>query len=304
MNLPYLFRKIYHEMVTIRNFIYSKALSILIILSIVVTLILLATNLKLMSQDIQFGFSERNGRYLNTGDAKIYYEVYGQGQPVVLLHGGYGYIDGFKQYIPVLSKEFKVIAIASRGYGKSEIGNTTYSYELLANDVKKIIENEGNDKAIVMGTSDGAMIAYILASKYPNIVSSVVAMGGPLGTSGYDKEGLDWLRNLNSEEFKAYRPDLLKIMPQPERYADFVENLKIMWSTPNILQFDDLRKIECPVLLLFGDRDLFCTMDHITQIYKSIPGGQLAIIPNSTHSDVSFRNTTILKRYILQFIRK
>jgi pimeloyl-ACP methyl ester carboxylesterase len=62
-------------------------------------------------------------------------------------------------------------------------------------------------------------------------------------------------------------------MPQPERYNDFIENLKIMWTTSYILQFDDLKKIECPVLLLFGDRDLYCTMEHITQVYRSIPKG-------------------------------
>lgn len=270
----------------------------------IMTLMLIAANLSLMSQDIPYGYNEKNGKYLNTGDAKIYYEVYGQGQPIVLLHGGFGYIDGFKKYVPVLSKEYKVIAIATRGYGKSEIGNATYSYELLARDVKKIIESEGCEKAIIMGTSDGAMIAYILASSYPNIVDKVVAMGGPLGTSGYDKEGIDWLSNFNSEEFKSYRPDLLKIMPQPERYNDFIENLKKMWATPYILQLNDLKKIECPILLLFGDRDFYCTMEHITQIYNSIPNGQLAIIPNSTHSDISFRNTQILEQYILQFIKK
>jgi pimeloyl-ACP methyl ester carboxylesterase len=270
----------------------------------IASLILLATNLGLMSQDIPYGLNEKNGKFVNTGDAKIYYEVYGQGQPIVLLHGGFGYIDGFKKYIPVLSKNYKIIAIATRGYGKSEIGYTPYSYDLMAKDVKTIIEIEGNDKAIIIGTSDGAMIAYIIASRYPNIVSKVVAMGGPLGTAGYDKEGLEWLSKFNSGEFKSYRPDLLKIMPQPERYDDFIENLKIMWSKPYILQFDDLKKIECPVLLLFGDRDLYCTIEHVAQIHKSIPNGQLAIIPNSTHSDVSFRNTQILEQYILQFITK
>ncbi len=165
----------------------------------IVTLILIATNLSLMSQDIPYGLNERNGKFIDTDDAKIYYEVYGEGQPIILLHGGFGYTDGFKSYIPILSKDYKVIAIASRGYGKSEIGYTQCSYDLMAQDVKKIIESEGSDKAIIIGASDGAMIAYILASSYPNIVSKVVAMGGPLGTSGYDKEGLEWLGNFNKK---------------------------------------------------------------------------------------------------------
>ena len=84
---------------------------------------------KTNAQDTQYGTNDKAGHYLNVGDAKIYYEVYGEGIPVVLLHGGdHGYIDEFKKYIPVLSKQFKVIAIATRGYGKSEIGTKPFSY--------------------------------------------------------------------------------------------------------------------------------------------------------------------------------
>lgn len=263
-------------------------------------LVFLLNNVK--SQDIQYGLNKEAGHYVNTGDANIYYEVYGEGKPIVLLHGGFGYIDGFKKYIPVLSKKYKIIAVATRGYGKSEMGNKKFSYGLLADDVKKVIEKEAKEKAIIIGSSDGAMIAYVVACKYPEVVSKVVAMGGSLGTSGYSKEGLDWLRNFNSEELESYRPDFKKIMPQPERWADLTENLRLMWSTEHILQFDELKKIGCPMLLLYGDRDLYCTMGQIAKIYQSIPNAQLAVIPNSSHTDVSFRNSKILEEYILPFI--
>lgn len=92
-----------------------KAIRIIIFLLVFVTI-------NSYAQDIPYGLNEKAGRYCNVGDAKIYYEVYDEGRPLVLLHGGYhGYIDEFKKYIPVLSKQFKVIAIAARGYGKSEI---------------------------------------------------------------------------------------------------------------------------------------------------------------------------------------
>lgn len=268
----------------------------------IVTCLLLVVNINLQAQDIPYGLNEKVGHYCNVGDANIYYEVYGEGKPIVLLHGGFGYIDGFKKYIPVLSKKYKVIAVATRGYGKSEMGNKKFSYGLLADDVKKVIQKECQGKAIIIGSSDGAMIAYVVAHKYPELVSKVVAMGGPLGTSGYSKEGLEWLNSFNSEEFESYRPDFKKIIPQPERWNEFIENLRLMWSTEYILQFDDLRKIECPMLLLYGDRDLYCTMNRIAKIYLSLPHAQLAVIPNSSHTDVSFRNTRILEENILPFI--
>ncbi len=156
-------------------------------------------------QEMNYGINDNNGRYAKSGDAKIYYEVYGEGKPVVLLHGGYSYIDQYKQYIPVLSKKYKVIAIASRGYGKSEIGTQKFSYSLLADDVKAVIEKEGKDKAAIIGFSDGAMITYIVASKYPDIVGKVIAMSGPLGTCGYSKEGLHWFETCNSSGFEQKR---------------------------------------------------------------------------------------------------
>lgn len=254
------------------------------------------------AQEMKYGINDKNGRYANAGDAKIYYEVYGEGKPIVLLHGGFSYIDQYKQYIPELSKKYKVIAIATRGYGRSEIGSQKYSYNLLADDVKAVIQKEGKDKAIIIGFSDGAMVSYIVASKYPEVVDKVVAMSGPLGTSGYAKEGLDWLKTFNSSEFERYRPDFKGIMPQPQRWDEFIENLKLLWVEPNIISFDSLGKIKCPVLLLAGEHDLYCRVEHMTEIKDHIKDARLILIPNASHIDVSPRNMTLFKQYILSFL--
>jgi pimeloyl-ACP methyl ester carboxylesterase len=91
-------------------------------------------------------------------------------------------------------------------------------------------------------------------------------------------------------------------MPRPWRWDEFSENLRSMWSATSVPTLDDLRNIRCPVLLLFGDRNLFCRIDHIVEIYKNIPNAQLAIIPNSGHGDVSPGNHALLKQYIVAFI--
>ncbi|MHB8095055.1 MAG: alpha/beta fold hydrolase [Candidatus Aminicenantales bacterium] len=251
---------------------------------------------------LKYGIDENAGRYVNTGDAQIYCEVYGEGKPVVLLHGGFAYIDQFKNYIPVLSRKFKVIAVATRGYGKSELGTRKYSYDLLAEDVKAVIQKECREKAIIIGFSDGSNVAYLMARRYPELVDKIVVMGGALGISGYSKEGLDWLKNFSSREFESYRPDFKKMTPQPARWSEFIESLRSMWATPQILPFDDLRIIECPVLMLYGDRDFYCSVEHIAQIYKNLRNAQLVICPNSGHVDVSPRNMTILERHILKYI--
>ncbi len=253
-------------------------------------------------QEPQYGVNDSAGKYAESGDARIYYEVYGEGRPVVLLHGGFAYIDQYRKYIPVLSKNHKVIAIASRGYGKSEIGARKFTYALFAEDVKAVLQKETQEKAIIIGFSDGAVTSYLVAAKYPEIVSKVVAMGGCLDKSGYTEEGFQWLKNFNSAEFASYRPDFKSIMPQPERWDELIENLRGLWSETNILAFDDLKNIECPVLLMAGDRDIYSRPEHMADIYRHLPDAQLAIVPNSKHIDVSPRNTMILEQYILKFI--
>lgn len=257
----------------------------------------------LTAQNIPYGTNDAAAYRLNVGDANIYYEVYGEGRPVVLLHGGFAYIDQFKDYIPILSKKYKVIAIATRGYGRSDIGTENYTFGLLADDVKAVIQKESRDKAIIIGFSDGARISYVVAVKHPEIVHKVVAMcGWNQGTSGYTQKGLDWLENYRPEEFEYYRPDLKNIMPQPKRWNHFMENLKIIWSEKEILPLDNLKNITCPFLILAPDRDEFSKLERLVEVYQRIPNAQLAVFPNSTHSDVSPRNITILEQYILKFI--
>src|SRR5688500_10268112 len=85
------------------------------------------------AQNIPYGNNPQTGKYLNVGDAKLYYEVYGQGNPLLLLHGDtFGYIDEFEHYIPLLAEHFRVIAVGMRGHGKSEIGTKAYSDKVFA----------------------------------------------------------------------------------------------------------------------------------------------------------------------------
>lgn len=278
-----------------------------------ISFLLLSVNNNLLSQDTLNGLNDKNGRYANTGDANIYYEVYGEGKPVILLHGGFAYIDQYKGYIPILSEKYKIIAIAHRGYGKSEIGTKEFSYRLLAEDLKTILQKESQEKAILIGFSSGAWLSYFMAIEYPEIVDKVVAMGGDLelavkneNTVNNEDANKDQVSdaelNYLSGMFEQFRPDFKKIMPQPERWDEFIENIALLWSESCIERLKDLEKIECPVLLLFGDRDPSCRPEHIAEIYRHISDAQLEIIPNAGHLDVSPFNTALLEQYILKFI--
>ena len=146
-------------------------------------------------QKVPYGTNDAAGHYVQTPDAKIYYERYGEGgQPIVFLHGGvYGYIDEFAEVIRQVSKQRTVIAIATRGYGRSERGTRPLSHRQFAEDAALVIKDifKSGEKVDVMGFSEGAITSYILASSHPELVRRLVAIGGPLGAYGAPIEDLE-----------------------------------------------------------------------------------------------------------------
>jgi pimeloyl-ACP methyl ester carboxylesterase len=263
---------------------------------------------KANAQKETYGTNDNAGHYLNVGDAKIYYETYGNGRPIILLHGGlYGYIDEYKDYIPTLSKHFKVIAIALRGHGRSEIGTVSISYRLFADDAIAVLKNESKDSAVVIGFSDGGITAYVLAAEYQDKIRKVVSIGGGLALSGYTPEGMDWLKSFTPENFEKYNSDFIKerikMMPQPERWREFLEKMKSVWSEPIWVSQEKAKNIKCPVLTIGGDRDDFLTTEQFIKTYKTIPNSQLAIIPNSGHVE-SMTNPFVFEYIILPFVLK
>jgi len=127
---------------------------------------------------VPYGNNPQAGRYALAEGAKIYYEVYGKGKPFFLLHGGImGSIDEMAQFIDSLSKTYQVIAVSTRGHGKSEIGRTPLSYEQKANDVMAVINAVTKDSVTILGFSDGAYTGYKIASMYPARVNKLIAIG-------------------------------------------------------------------------------------------------------------------------------
>jgi pimeloyl-ACP methyl ester carboxylesterase len=280
-----------------------KPIKIICVITILITL-----TFKSYAQNEGYGSNDKAGHYLNVGDAKIYYEAYGQGRPIILLHGGlYGYIDEYKDYIPTLSQHFKVIAIALRGHGKSEIGTKPISYKLFADDVIAVLKKESNDSAAVIGFSDGGITAYVLAAEYQSNIYKVVAIGGGLSLSGYSPGGMNWLNKFTPENVEKEDPNFVserkKMMPQPQRWIEFLEKMKVVWTEPIWVSPEKAKGIKCPVLTIGGDRDYFLTTEQFVKIYKSIPNSQLAIIPNSGHIE-SMTNPFVFNDIILPFLMK
>jgi pimeloyl-ACP methyl ester carboxylesterase len=233
------------------------------------------------ASDTPYGNNSKAGHYLNTGDAKIYYEVYGKGKPVVVLHGGIvGSTYEMGQLIDSLSKRYQVIAISTRGHGKSDIGAGLPTYERKAEDVNAIIKAVTKDSVTVLGFSDGAYTGYFLASIHPEKVKKLIAIGAGEWKSGFRtfNNTREVLFNMDSLYFKQQ----LKLSPEPQRFDQWLNSINKYYSALNVGK-ETLGNIKCPVLVMAGEKDQNAPLETVFAAYKMIPHAQLSIIPNAPH---------------------
>ncbi len=238
---------------------------------------------------IAYGVNPAAGHYLQVDDAKIYYEVYGSGgTPLVLLHGGlYGYIEEFGELIQELSKHRRVIAIATRGHGKSELGSQPFSYALYASDAYTVIRHETTGKIDVLGFSDGAITSYTLTAAHPELVHRLVAIGGPRALSDWTAKARAELEASKPSDVERDAPQFVaerkKLMPAPEKWDDFIRRLTVMWLGPVYVTDTQLRSIKAPTLIIAGDHDPYNQTEKFVEIYRLLPSGELAFIPGCGH---------------------
>jgi len=241
------------------------------------------------TETVAYGANPAAGHYLRIDDANIYYETYGSGgTPLVLLHGGlYGYIEEFGDLIGELSKTRRVIAIATRGHGKSDLGTKPFSYMLFASDAVAVIRHETSEQVDVLGFSDGAITSYVLASAHPELVRRLVAIGGPRKLADWTPGAQKELRNAKPTDVERDSPEFVsgrkKLMPQPERWLEFNERLNAMWSGPVYVTDEQIQSIRAPTLIVAGDHDPYNQIPKFVELFQLLPKGELAIIPACGH---------------------
>ncbi|WP_106914681.1 alpha/beta fold hydrolase [Chryseobacterium aurantiacum] len=239
-----------------------------------------------------YGKNESAGKYLKLKDLDLYYEVYGEGDPLILLHGNSGSIKDYYQQIPVLSKQYKVIAIDTRGQGKSkDISKKDFTYKLFADDVKALADHLKLDKVNIAGWSDGGCTGLEFALKYPDHLNKLIIMGANAFPEGIEEK----LFNRFTSQMTQ-----LNQLGVPETFNER-RLLKIMLTEPNISK-NDLNKIKSPVLVIVGDKDVI-KPEHTEFIAKQIPTTELKIYKDTTHM-VPFEKADELNADILNFLKK
>ncbi|OYU67615.1 MAG: alpha/beta hydrolase [Cytophagaceae bacterium BCCC1] len=231
---------------------------------------------------IAYGNNPKVGKYTNIRGINLYYETYGQGKPLLLIHGNGGSIRDWRYQISYFSKTYKVIAVDSRAQGKSKDSSTVLNYEMMADDFDALLTHLKIDSAYVIGWSDGGINGLLLAIRHPEKVKKLAITGANLvpGTSAISEDGI-----------KAISADLAKLRAanQDATTKNTIKLLHMMEIEPHI-PLTDLHKIKCPVLVMGGDFDVIKPA-HTLQIFENIPQAYLWIFPESGHGTVhQYRN--------------
>jgi pimeloyl-ACP methyl ester carboxylesterase len=213
--------------------------------------------------------------------ARIAYAIYGKGEPVVLLHGGLGNSDHFGFQLPALIDRFQVIAIDSRGQGRSTRTRARMSYDLLAADVVAVLDHLSIARASVVGWSDGGETALKLGIKFPERVNRLFVFGANYDATGSKPHGS------RSVTFAGYtqkcRADYRRVFKTMKGFDALVEALLPLWRNPSGITQDQLRAIKAPVAMADGDHDELIVIDQIVEMARLIPHGKLVILNDTSH---------------------
>lgn len=243
------------------------------------------------------------GEYAEVHGLKMYYEVHGEGPPVVLLHGGMtGIAFSFAAQIPALSRNHRVIAIEQMGHGHTaDIAGRALSYADMAEDTFAFLTQQHIQNVDLLGISDGGQIALRLAFTHPEMVRRVIVSG--VGFGPVTAEEQQATLALSADRLpKVFRSDYERVSPDgSDHWLAIFQKVKTMWSKPGWgISKPELATIHAPVLLFFGDHD-FTSIEEAATIFHDIPGAQLCIVPGAGHGALRER-AEWLNPVILDFL--
>ena len=245
---------------------------------------------------VRSGYVEANG-------VNYYYQVHGQGEPLLLLHGGLGSIEMFGPVLAMLAAERQVIAVDLHGHGRTALGDREISLVDMGDDLATVLRELGYAQVDVLGYSMGGGVAFQLAVQHPQLVRRLALVSAGISRDAFYPEMLPMQAQVGAamadmmKETPMYQ-SYAAVAPHPEDFPRLLDRMGELMRTP----YDwsaDVAKLTMPVMIVFGDSDMY-RPEHIVHFYKLLGGGQrdagwqrenmsrnrLAILPDVTHYDI------------------
>lgn len=255
--------------------------------------------------------------YVDVNGLKMHYQIHGEGDPLILLHGGLGLADMFAPILPALASKRQVIAVDLQGHGRTADIDRPIRYERLADDIAGLLAHLDIERADVAGYSFGGATALRFAIQYPDKVRRLVIVSSPFRQDGWYPEILQSQKTLdgraaemmkNTPMYESYAA----VAPNPEHFAQLLDKMGDLmrqeydWS-------QEISRLTMPVMLIYGDSDMV-RAEHVVEFYQLLGGGKrdagwmrehmpvnrLAILPNLTHYEVFA--APVLAQTILPFL--
>ena len=238
------------------------------------------------------------GRRVQVNGMRMYYEVSGTGEPLIVLHGAYMNIPTMGAIIPRLARTHKVYALEFQGHGRTTDIDRPITYPNLADDVAAFMDAVGLQKADVFGYSMGAGAGLQLAIRHPDKVTKLVAGSVAYDTAGLQPEFKAMIPQMTVEMFTSmpFAAEYRKLAPNPDGFPELVRKLIALEREP-ISWAEDVKRVKTPVLIIAGDADGY-TLEHLVSLFrllgggvmgdmgKPLPASRLAILPATSHTAV------------------
>jgi pimeloyl-ACP methyl ester carboxylesterase len=241
--------------------------------------------------------SEESGLAKING-VSIWYAVFGEGEPVFLLHGGLANSNYWGHQVPVLAKQYSVVVMDTRGHGRSSSNNEPFTYNLIASDVVALMDLLRIKKAAVIGWSDGANVGLDMAINNPERLAKLFAFAGNTDPSGVKDVS-------NSNVFNSYlarvENEYATLSPTPHEFEVFQQNIVKMWSTLPHFTAETLNRIASPVWIVDGDHDEAIKRENTLFMADHIPGAGLLIQPAASHFSF-LQDPTQFNEHALHFL--
>jgi pimeloyl-ACP methyl ester carboxylesterase len=233
--------------------------------------------------------------YAPVGDLRMYYEIHGEGRPLVLLHGAYMIVESFGPLLAGLAEQHQVVVPEMQGHGRTADVDRPITYEQMADDVAGLIAQLGLEQPDVVGYSMGAGITLQLGIRHHGLARRLVAASASFSSAGIQPEAWAMFPSITPEMFAgtpmedAYK----QVAPDPDAFPALVAKLKTLDTEEFAWSEDEIRAIPSPMLLIAGDSDVV-TLEHMVELFRLLGGGgmgdltglpasQLAILPGTTH---------------------
>lgn len=254
--------------------------------------------------------TQTRGNYAPVNGLQMYYEIHGSGDPLVLIHGGYGVIGMFTELLPALAESRQVIAVELQAHGHTADIDRPLRLDLLADDIAALITHLGLDRADVAGFSLGGGVGLQTAIRHPKLVRKLVVISAPAASTGWYPELTAGMAAMSLETQVQMMSDMFmhevyrQVAPRPEEFPTLVAKTRQLM----LIAYDwtaDLATITAPTLIVVGDSD-FMPLSHAAEMFEKLGGGktdergnilspsQLAVLPGTTHLSILSRTDLLL----------